>query len=393
MSVKRIIYPHGGLYLGCDPEFFFVRPTTKRVVGSERVLPSNDRLRVSGGDVATDGVQAELHPRHSSCRETLAGNIDTILEGLERHLRANHPELDVSLRQVHRVGLGELQLLGEHARTLGCAPSLSAYGETRSEVDGTKYLFRSAAGHIHLGLRKSDIGDPNDLVKLLDLMCGIPCVLLDRDARAKERRRYYGRAGEYRLPSHGLEYRVPSNFWLCHYSVYSLVMSMARNAVRVHVSRGYAPRSGNYDPPVEQVAVDARDAMFKDVNWDDVRTAINKNDAVLARAIYMRHVHPVLKQCSAGSGVDYTNADAFVHFADKGLLHWFGEMKPTQSGYYLGPNKQAKMVSTLYNRMRQSNGWESFCSTRVAPQMTATIISKIAADVPAEAKVPAVASM
>jgi hypothetical protein len=47
------------------------------------------------------------------------------------------------------------------------------------------------------------------------------------------RREFYGRAGEYRLPTHGLEYRVPSAADLCHPIITHLSWDLARIALHM----------------------------------------------------------------------------------------------------------------------------------------------------------------
>lgn len=368
--------------LGCDPELFFVRTKLKRVVGSELILPPSGKLTVDYGSVTTDGVQVELHPGPNGCRETLLNHLLSCIIKLRTHLLQNHPGVDISDRQVHRIGVRALQLLGDHAQTLGCAPSLSAYGEPRPQVDGREYLFRSAAGHIHLGCRMSELGDPNDVVKVLDLMCGLPCVLMDRDERAKERRRYYGRAGEYRLPKHGLEYRVPSNFWLFRYPVYSCVMAMARNALKLIATARYNYAAAGYHGTAKDAyAHTALADMTKDVNWDQVRKAINTNDFKLAWDLYVKHVHPVLRAVEFGTGVDGHCADAFLHFVEKGLEFWWPKLTPKRSPYMsnigLGTAPGPLLIDAWHDSLAGvGGGWETFYATRVRPNLTTHLHSR-----------------
>ena len=75
--------------------------------------------------------------------------------------------------------------------------------------------------------------DPLLAVKILDIVVGNTCVIMDRAPSQVERRKVYGRAGEYRLPAHGIEYRTLSNFWLRSYQLTHLVFSLARFAINI----------------------------------------------------------------------------------------------------------------------------------------------------------------
>src|SRR5690606_38791590 len=105
----------------------------------------------------------------------------------------------------------------------------------------------------------------------LDLVVGIPSVLMDRDPSNIERRKLYGRAGEYRLPAHGFEYRTPSNFWLTSYPLMSLVFGLARMAVQMAGSPHYQLYLREF---------------FSEYSTKEVEHAINSNDFNLAYKIY-----------------------------------------------------------------------------------------------------------
>ena len=330
LNVLRRLAPVG-LSLGCDPELFLV-DAKGRVVGSERVLPANAQQGV--GNVVTDGVQVELHPGPGSCREGLAGRISEALNVLRAYADTGTSEtgpLKVSFDQVVRVRKAELALLSPKAQNLGCGPSLSAYGTPPIEVNGLLYRRRSAAGHIHLDTGGTLVGqgshgvvDPVRAVQLMDIIVGNTCVLLEPDPlKAKERRRYYGRAGEYRLPKYGLEYRVPSNFWLQSYPLMSLVTSLVRQAYYVAVGPSMHKRSPT-TYPASQFYMDADEVLLGSISLDAVQEAINTCNKPLAWSIFREHIRPLLfDRISSYEGLHATNVDAFEAFAEKPLTHWF----------------------------------------------------------------------
>ena len=79
-------------------------------------------------------------------------------------------------------------------------------------------MFRTAAGHIHIGWTEDqDINDPvhqnrcNLIARELDFYLGLPSLFYDDDT---QRREMYGKAGCIRYKSYGVEYRTLSNMWL-----------------------------------------------------------------------------------------------------------------------------------------------------------------------------------
>ena len=174
----------------------------------------------------------------------------------------------------------ELEKLRPENQRFGCKPSFNVYeGDTNAgkimTTDPLQYRKRAGGGHIHLGVNSSNEKlknkfkeNPQELVTILDYILGNLCVILDKSPANKERRKLYGRAGEYRLPSHGLEYRVLSNFWISSPELVSLVYGLSRVAIGMFVTEGY------YEALQEAVPV------------KDIIKAINKNDYKLAYKNY-----------------------------------------------------------------------------------------------------------
>lgn len=339
----------GGLAsLGCDPEFFFEQ--NGRIIGSEKVIGRGDH------NIVPDGVQAELHTYPFSCRAVGTTAVADYFKGLSNRLKdAKYAGVKVSFRPVVSVTRKELDSLSPDSRVLGCAPSLNVYGqgagEALSKVDAGAYRVRAAGGHIHLGLRMSyphmktarnyygpdrdysykDLSRPEPspisydlLVKVLDTFLGNTCVMLDRHPGIKLRRELYGRAGEYRLPKHGLEYRTLSNFWLRSVPLMSFVMGMTRQAVALlYANNTYAP-----DHALDLLSRVPEAATIE---------AINTNNIHLARANWAR-VREFIATNFIGDpkGSTYTeNAGQwalddillpeFDYFLSKDLSHWFPE--------------------------------------------------------------------
>lgn len=101
-------------------------------------------------------------------------------------------------------------LLSEQAQLFGCSESFNAYTGEVNEVSKGDYTLRTAGGHIHIGYDNPSVKTSKDIVKAMDLFLGVPSILLDTD---KDRRKMYGKAGEFRLKPYGVEFRVLSTFW------------------------------------------------------------------------------------------------------------------------------------------------------------------------------------
>lgn len=259
--------------LGCDPEFFI--EINGKVDGSEKIIPKEGLKQTEdfysterhGSVIKQDGVQCELNPRAMTCRAHLHNEIVACFMTLKKSLK----DYKVSSKQVIKMDKKILDNLSKEARRFGCAPSRNAYTESENKINvsPSRYLYRSAGGHIHIGHLKSDnfykkdhekiFADIPKLVKLFDIVVGCNGTLLDRDIWAKERRKVYGRAGDYRLPKHGFEYRTLSNFWLNDYIYMSLMFGLARMAC-------------------EFVLNDWDKDIFKAVEHLDIETIINNND-------------------------------------------------------------------------------------------------------------------
>lgn len=323
--------------LGCDPEIFIVKETgrvrkRKAIIGSEAVipeagLPANSAYPQSNV-LVRDGVQVELHPPPDTCRASISNSLTYLFNALDARLRTLGQGFKVDFSTVVTVGKRDLAKLSEASRKLGCQPSLNIYGDKTVEIDGATYMKRSAAGHIHFGSPHITAGNvkPERLVRLCDVILGNTFVLLDRDPGAAERRKHYGRAGEYRLPKHGLEYRTLSNFWLKYYPLMSLVFGMAHQtfwiasgeyAKKYYVDMYRSTASPTYLPP--NTAWDAEAEIMAKVDLRKVEEAINTNSFKLAKETYDEAVRPFFAGITATKGLSSYNIDALDYLIEVGI--------------------------------------------------------------------------
>jgi hypothetical protein len=315
------------IQIGSDPEFFFEK--NGKIIGAERVIPEKglDAVDRSGHFIMKqkalilDGVQVEINPTPHSRTSLTVCEMSAIFKSLKDHLRET-PEIKACFKTLVEVDREELDSLSEQARIFGCAPSQNAYNAVaKVGVDAKVYPFRAAGGHIHLGLHRPTFGinsyDADHrlrLVPLLDIFVGNTMVLIDRDPGVAERRKHYGRAGEFRLPKYGLEYRTVGNFWLRHHFLFGFVSGMCKLANTVL----YETITGG--PNLEQELVETVDIM-------QVIKAINENDWDLAYKNHEVVKKFIRKYGGIGFGLTPGTLDKFDYFAktvrEKGIESWF----------------------------------------------------------------------
>lgn len=352
---KAVVVPSARLgqqfqiMLGSDPEFFFKK--ANRIVGAEKILTKKvhklDAFSERSSTIIIDGVQGEMNPLPSTCRQSAAQMIGTLV--LEANKLAKAKKAKLSFNRLVKITKKELGSLKPENRLFGCDPTLNAYGESMAMPDPNKYLFRAAGGHIHVGRAYGAINrdpleagfkDPVLAVKIMDIIAGNTMVLIDRDKGNVERRKVYGRAGEYRLPPHGIEYRVLSNFWITNRVLAWFAFGLVRQAMNIASNKEIA-----------QAFIDA-------IPEEDVRNAINRNDAVLARKNYER-IKPIIAAITKGHAqsiwvLSEANMELVDRFIEKGPKHWFknGPIAGWRSGLPLG----------VY-------GFESFLAVVVSPEL------------------------
>lgn len=339
--------------MGCDPEFFFQKG--KGIIGSEKVIPQAG-LKTAYGDnkIIIDGVQAEMNPGPASCRQHLAGNLRECFKAI--YGATQQHGVSVNLSQTVEIEKDELMSLDEKSRKFGCAPSKNLGKDKASikSINAEEYMFRSAGGHIHIELSRQydDYGDltdyselkkqPERLVQMYDIIVGNTCVLIDRDPGNIERRKVYGRAGEYRTPRHGIEYRTPSNFWLRSYPLMSLVFGLARLATSIVAQ--------------STPAHDYEKIILSKIKRANITRAINNNDYKLAMRNWKKISKVLVKLIPANQNysfvVNSNTLKEFNYFVEKGMDYWFKD-DPIQHWMKLEPGSARGIERFLSETVRE----------------------------------------
>jgi hypothetical protein len=378
--------------MGCDPELFIRDTATGRIVASEEALARvpSPSIYSKGVLVVPDGVQAEIHPGHGSCMSGVSQQLAHAIMHWGSELLKKGLRLDFT--QTIELSEEEFEKLPAKSRVLGCMPSFNIYEpDSQLGVDGSTYRKRSCGGHVHMGFLNPTTPENHpwktrraDFVPLLDVLCGNTFVLIDRDPLAAERRKVYGRAGEYRLPDHGLEYRTPSNFWLKSFPLANFVLQMCRSAWQVGaaslpgIKRDYSvspSRAMLGDPPVHNFAGE----LMSLVDLEKVRKAINENSFDLAWENFQAIKPFIAKywvETRENSPFPYgswplsrTKFEDFEFFVteirDKGIERWFGD---DPHRYWVENYVQRTVTGTSgFNDPSHGTGWNSFLLETVRP--------------------------
>jgi hypothetical protein len=297
--------------MGSDPEIF-IRDSDGHLVDSFTALAkascTKDEVTAASmsalgltlyrpyGTIVTDGVQAEVHPDEDQCIALHCTRVFGVLKFWAQKLLVQGLRPDFT--QTLELTEDDINRFDPACRQLGCQPSMNIYEpDAKLGIDPVTYKWRSAGGHIHIGhgLRAGDplISRLSDIVPLLDVLVGNTSVLIDRDPLASQRRKVYGRAGEFRLPNYGLEYRTLSNFWLRAPQLHSLIFELARLAFQTAVNSTPRPVWDNsaYPPTMTSLTQPEKNfagELMSCVNISEVREAIDSSNFDLALANFSK---------------------------------------------------------------------------------------------------------
>lgn len=222
--------------IGSDPEIFVEDQAGEIVpafnfLGSKKEPSKAPGYSYGANNCYWDGFQAEFDTSAQTCMGWHADSIQAGLLGIYEHMKKYNKNAKLSSKTVFDIPYDLLKSSKPEHVEFGCFPSLNAYGMKGIAAAGAEVLYRSAGGHIHFGIPNMTADRANKIVKALDAVLGVAGVSLFAKYDNPKRREMYGLAGEYRLPKHGIEYRVLSNAWLFHPLAANLVFDLARSVV------------------------------------------------------------------------------------------------------------------------------------------------------------------
>lgn len=226
---------------GTDPEIFMQGPKGSLIPAWEFLPPQADAMakHIAALKVESlspinstkpvaywDGFQAEFSFTGAChCHEILTGQVWSGLKAVLTAARTKHPQANLLAQDVVRVPASTLQEAPLEYVQLGCAPSANAYGIPPIEgIEGRLLPIRFSGCHLHFSKGTPypippPKWFPEGTVVMMDKIGGLMLTALGRGLEDPERRKYYGRPGEYRLPkadptSYRIEYRTPGSFLL-----------------------------------------------------------------------------------------------------------------------------------------------------------------------------------
>jgi hypothetical protein len=212
------------LSIGSDPEAF-LRDSKGELVSAIGLVPGTKTTphKTANGSVQHDNILAEFNSNPSSTLNDFIHNHNLIIADLTSILTP----LDLHLDFIASAMCSDLLLSDPISRVAGCDPDFNAWELCKNNPASYAYTnLRAAGGHVHIAFDQA-VGNPKariDFVRALDLVLGVPSVVIDSD---NARRTVYGKAGSFRPkdtinfnpdlgadPYDGVEYRTLSNFWL-----------------------------------------------------------------------------------------------------------------------------------------------------------------------------------
>ena len=260
---------------GSDPEIFVTRGVKNSLLPAFKFLPTQkdatkDVTRPKnaydygvGPDstVYRDGFAAEYYVRPVACHAYLVDYIRDGLIKVEAAAKKFDATAKLTIKNTFTVPATTMAAAKDEDVAFGCMPSLHAYGDKPNlPTDARGFKLRFAGGHVHLG----GTFTPDaalEVVKSIDIVAAIPAVAIFAHQDSPVRRQFYGRAGEYRTPKHGIEYRTLSNGWLAGPAITHLMLNLVRAGARVGL-HDYRKYFGMDEEQVKEI-----------INFCDVKTA------------------------------------------------------------------------------------------------------------------------
>jgi hypothetical protein len=226
--------------LGADPEVFPVR--NGKVVPVCGYIPGTKEkpMAVTKGAIQEDNVAAEFNIEPASTKDEWIANITQVMHELTKYM--GKYGMGVMIKGSHVFDPLTLSAAGDKAFRFGCSPDFNAWTHRMQKVNTSKNPnLRTCGGHVHVE------GGTDNTVRWMDLLLGVPSLLLDDD---KDRRKLYGAPGSFRYKPYGVEYRAISNFWLRSTELMGWVwdaseLALQRTPMVMNDRRVYAAMAGD----------------------------------------------------------------------------------------------------------------------------------------------------
>lgn len=291
-----LVSPKYHNYVGTDPEFFLLTSKGELLPAFEFAVST---AHGAPGIPFVDGYQVEFNTPALTCLEQFTSHVEQGILNTIQRAQAVSRGAYISHKSTADVTEERLRSDPPKWTKFGCTPSKNIYGETFPTMDPLAVPFRTAGGHMHFSLWHKSTALNERVVKVLDQILGVVSVSLFQYYDEPRRRAFYGRAGEYRDTSYGLEYRVLSNAWLMHPISLMFTWEFSRLVL------GLVPHG-------------------REKNWvasdEEVRNCINNCDVALAHEILERNSGMLVAMLRRMPGTgDYSSAERWQEIIRDGI--------------------------------------------------------------------------
>jgi hypothetical protein len=208
--------------MGSDPEMMLTKDG--KYFSAIDIVPGDkyERHEIGKHQYYYDNVMAECAVFPGKNRESVINNFRDCLQKFAKLVKPY--KLVTQASQNYPAS----QLEHPDAKAIGCDPEYCVYDlcvATPPEQEFITNSLRTAGGHIHLGCKmlQEDEMACYFTIRMMDLFLGLPSIYVDRDKTSAARRKLYGKAGRFRKPEHGVEYRSLGNFWISSPKLVGLV--------------------------------------------------------------------------------------------------------------------------------------------------------------------------
>ena len=200
--------------IGTDPELFLFSPLYNKYVPvcglvggtKEEPIPINEENKAYS--LQEDNVALEFTIPPAKSKSEFINSINFVKNYITETVLK---PMELVPHYVASARFNDTDLDNPAAQHMGCSASYDAWSFEEHRVDRSDYTLRTTGMHIHVGYDNPNDKASIDIIRAMDLFLGVPSVLIDPDT---ERRKMYGKAGDFRMKKYGVEYRVLSSYFI-----------------------------------------------------------------------------------------------------------------------------------------------------------------------------------
>lgn len=254
--------------IGSDPELMIWSRDHGRIVSSIPVVKQDKHNPIDLGDGAkmySDNVLVEASFPPAASKDGFIRTLRTVFGKMNKHLGERYELLPLTAHIYD-----DRELSDKKSKESGCSDNFAVYEQRKGPPPPFSNGLRTGSFHIHIGHDELLNPDNKDkMIKILDIFLGCASIVFDGDESSPMRRKLYGKAGEFRPTSYGVEYRVLGNFALRSPKTTELVVDLVEHSMDTLLS-GKA------------------DKLLATIKPEDVQNAINSNMRGLSKSILLR---------------------------------------------------------------------------------------------------------